>query len=257
MEMAGVTWTTWSKVTADTVGGVISGALDEMTEEHSASESLFEKLDKSKDGKQSKAKTPLGKSSMERSFHEASFSSLPSQAEAKSQPSKQVLEEQLVAEEQAALKVQKLQRGRNARKTVDKLKTEEKISVVSESQPSRQALEEQRVAEEHAALKVQKLQRGRNARKTVEKLKTEEASTIVVEDTTARAASLQDDGELRKSAKKPLEVLAIPDEAPPSPQMPSARAGECASSDAMVRAQVSAPARFSQLPSVCSWLRVR
>jgi hypothetical protein len=231
MEMAGVTWTTWSKVTADTVGGVISGALEEMTDEQSASESLFERLDRSKDGKQAKAKTPLGKACIERSLHEASFSSLPS------------LAEPTAPEDNADVSSTR--------------RTEEKASAVSESKPSKQVLEEQRVAEEHAALKVQKLQRGRNARKTVEKLKTEEASTIVVEDTSARAASLQDDGELKKSAKKTLEVLAIPDEAPPSPQMPSARAGECASSDAVVRAQVSAPPRFAQLPSVCSWLRVR
>jgi len=281
MDMAGVTWTTFAKVTDETVGTVVSGALGDMMDEHSTSETLFERLDKSMEEKPDEAKTPSTKKPLEQEE---------TQDKAKTPSGKKPFE-------QEALPVKaKIPLGKKPERSQDEIiefsvappqvkqdepedaadlawkkHAKEKAALVIQSQrrgnTCRKSLKEHRNEKEQAAVRLQKLQRGRMARKSVHARKTlpqelqaevlpkreagngEEVSTTLVE-TSARAKSF-----LRsKSHRRSLEDVEFSEE---SPRELGASASKCVDCNTTVGAQVSTSAHFAQKPSIGSWLTVR
>lgn len=321
MDFAGVTWTTFSKVTDQTVGTVISGALGEMSDDYGRSESMFERLDK--DAKAGKARTPLGKKPADRSPSEIiSFCALPPQvtvadeqgfdlawkahakekaalviqSQRRGQTCRKSLKEHRVAKETAAVRLQKLQRGRLARKKTLEMRrktmemkakassvctnpnasnpsviestppVEEQTAVVESAsvvEEQTTVIESTPAVEEETAVVENSSPEASNAgvventllveeqTAVVESTPSVEEETTVVENTSSRSKSYKQNRELRKTARRSFEDLDI------APENESAIASDLINSDAMVSAQDSSPARFSQLPSVGSWLRLR
>jgi hypothetical protein len=281
MDMAGVTWTTFAKVTDETVGTVVSGALGDMVEEHSASETLFERLDKSMEETPDEAKTPLGKKPLEQeeTQDKANTPSGKKPIEQEALPDKAKIplgkkperSQDEIVEFSASLPQVKQDEPEDAADLAWKKHAKEKAALVIQSQrrgqTCRKSLKERRDEKEQAAVRLQKLQRGRMARKSVHARKTlpqelqaeilpkqeasngEEVSTTVVE-TSARAKSF-----LRsRSQRRSFEDVELSGE---SLRELGANASECVDCDTTVGAQVSTSSHFAQKPSVGSWLSVR